>query len=170
MNNKMRPAIVRLLEKVELDARSGCWLWTGAMRPNGYGQMFYAGRPAKAHRVSFELHNGAIPTGLDVCHKCDNRRCVNPAHLFLGTRLDNMRDCAAKGRLSRGEQHGVRIRGELQGLSRLRSADVVEIRQLGMHESKAVLARRFGVSETTIGDVLRRRTWKHIVDEVQSCA
>lgn len=80
---------------------SGCWLWLGGVSyPAGYGRMT---RGQYAHRVSYEIHRGAVPRGLHVLHRCDNRICVNPDHLFVGTRSDNMRDMMAKGR---GRPHG----------------------------------------------------------------
>lgn len=82
------------------EPNSGCWLWMGGLRPPGYGQIMKTGFPtsAFAHRVSWELYRGPIPDGMIVCHKCDTRSCVNPDHLFLGTNLDNTRDCISKGR------------------------------------------------------------------------
>jgi hypothetical protein len=80
---------------------STCWLWKGSKRPNGYGRLQVRGEVNKTfgvHRLSWELHNGPIPSGLFVCHKCDVPLCVNPEHLFLGTQLENMRDRRAKGR------------------------------------------------------------------------
>lgn len=79
-----------------------CWLWTGGIdRRIGYGQVSLFGRSVKAHRYAWVLHRGPIPDGLFVCHTCDVRHCVNPAHLWLGTNLENMRDAQAKGRLRR---------------------------------------------------------------------
>lgn len=81
-----------------------CWTWSGAKNRRGYGWLHNGSRttrkPMRAHRASWEIHFGKIPDGLWVLHRCDNPPCVRPDHLFLGTRTDNMRDCAAKGRVS----------------------------------------------------------------------
>lgn len=78
-----------------------CWEWTGKRDGPGYGALWVAGKTRGAHRVSWEMHNGAIPPGMFVCHSCDNRGCVRPDHLWLGTNEDNMQDAANKGRLVR---------------------------------------------------------------------
>lgn len=95
---KPRPLKDRFWPKVEKAGPGDCWLWTAGVDGHGYGKVKIEGRCLKASRVSWELHNGAIPEGLDVCHSCDTPLCVNPSHLWLGTQLDNMRDMAAKGR------------------------------------------------------------------------
>lgn len=99
---KRKPLEERFWAKV---AKSdSCWNWTGSLAGSGYGYLHIGDKverkPRTAHRVSWEIHNGPIPEGLWVLHKCDNRKCVNPEHLFIGDRVDNMRDCAAKGRVT----------------------------------------------------------------------
>lgn len=91
-----RSVVARFWAKVQKS--DNCWEWTGLLNAWGYGR-FWTGRHMSAHRYSWELHNGPIPAGLYVCHHCDNRKCVRPDHLFLGTQRDNLLDASRKGRL-----------------------------------------------------------------------
>lgn len=145
----------RFWGKVEKSA--GCWIWTATKNRQGYGRIRSSGKTARAHRISWELANGPIPDGMDILHRCDNPACVNPAHLFLGTDDDNMRDKENKGR----GNHAV---GMVHGRSKLTADQVREIRRLystGQYLQRE-LGKRFGVHQTTIGYICRRESWAHI--------
>lgn len=134
-----------------------CWLWTGAVKNSGYGTMSRGGRAGgmvNAHRVSWELHFGAIPTLLMVLHKCDVKLCVNPSHLFLGTAADNNRDSADKGRMHPGEQNGG---------AKLTVAQVLEIRRLRPSGKRTrEVAVSLGVNPSAIRKILLGLKWKHL--------
>jgi hypothetical protein len=130
-----------------------CWEWTGCIRPNGYGQMMVKGKPRKAHRLSYEINFGPIPAGKMVCHHCDNRKCVNPYHLFIGESIDNHADMHQKGRGAIGTKNGQ---------SKLTEDDVRTIRDSAAVVSRRALATRFGVSQAMIGRVVRGESWGHL--------
>ena len=168
-NHRSRPAAERFWEKVERS--DGCWEWTGYIDPTGAGK-FGADpyRPTSAYRYSWTLHYGPIPTGLYVCHKCDNRACVRPDHLFLGTALDNQRDSITKGRHfdlgawnrahPERRHHLPPMRGDANPSAKLTAAKVAAIRAAWPGESQPVLARRYGVSQSVIWSVVHHKTWK----------
>ena len=135
----------------------GCWRWAGSLATAGYGRINLGGGVrVLAHRHSYELHFGELPDGLFVCHRCDNRACVNPAHLFLGTCADNNADAAAKGRL-RGQP------GEANCRAKLTPDDVRRIRQRKAGGERAAdLAQEYGVTPAAVYHLVRRLTWGHV--------
>ena len=137
-----------------------CWEWTASTR-NGYGHLGIAsGKTVYAHRFSLAATGADIPPGMDVCHRCDNRLCVNPEHLFVGTRGDNLRDMAAKGRAGPGPKP---MLGESSPSAILSENDVQLIKYYRRRVKGRDLARIFGVTPQTICDIHRRRTWRHSV-------
>lgn len=132
-----------------------CWLWTGATQKKfGYGLILHQGRCILAHRLSWEAHNGPITNGLHVCHHCDNPPCVNPAHLFLGTCLDNMRDRDAKGR-------GYDRRGTKNGRAKLTPERVVELRhRFAAGEKRRNLMNEFGIGQTQLRRIANGVHWR----------
>lgn len=162
---------------------TGCWLWAGSCDTPGYGQCRVAGRSLGAHRAAWAFAHGPIPAGLWVLHRCDTPACCNPAHLFLGTSLDNVRDRDAKGRTARGSRNGTqthperrargerngthtqptrRPRGERNGRARLTADQVAQIRAqcaAGV-VTGADLARAYGVSRTSIRRITRGDNWQ----------
>ena len=133
---------------------SGCLEWTGGLTDKGYGAVTLMGE-ISAHRLSYRLHFGDIPDGLLVCHKCDNPPCCDPDHLFLGTHLDNARDCSSKGRWNdrRGEKNGKAI---------LTADQVLDIRKkLADGLSQRTLARLYQVKPPVIYKIAHRISWLH---------
>jgi hypothetical protein len=158
----VRPVEDRFWAKVE--KTNGCWWWTAGKTRKGYGS-FGMGRRSdgkrEAHRVAWELTSGPVPVGMCVLHHCDEPGCVNPAHLFLGTRADNMRDAAAKGRLGQ-QRNPALFQGERSGRAQLTEEIVSAIREdwsNGM--TSTALARKYGIARTTAWQVAKGQRWAH---------
>ena len=132
----------------------GCWNWTGGKFSEGYGAIWIQGKQKRAHRISWEIHNGKIPKGLLICHSCDNPACVRPIHLFLGTNKDNMQDKAKKGR--NVDQWGVKNHAH-----KLTENQVRTIRELG--KTGNLLHRKIGelfnISQPTVTMIINRQRW-----------
>lgn len=151
LNIKVR----RFWHNVDVTDSDSCWNWKHSCTRGGYGKVKFNGRHTLAHRVAFELSRGPIPDDLNVLHTCDNRKCCNPNHLFLGTQADNVQDAVRKNRWPVGERHYAH---------RLTGVEVLEIRRLfdGGSVTKEELGHRFGVSGVMIGKIIRRERWKSI--------
>jgi len=144
------------MNKVYPEPNTGCWLWSGKVDKSGYGLSLATKMGlSRAHRISYCLHYGEFDTNFCVLHKCDVRTCVNPQHLFLGTRTDNIEDMVKKGRGAKGSK---------QGCAKLTESDVLQIRKLFIKNvtSYKEIGDKYNVSQYTIYDIIRKHTWNHI--------
>ncbi len=169
--------INRFWSKVRISGQQECWEWQGGIGHNGYGLCRINGRTIRVHRFAYTVTYGPIPDGMNVCHACDNRKCVNPAHLWLGTQAENIKDCIQKGRqphpkgignprlVSPGVGFGSGVgfgTGPDNANNVLSAEQVAEIRS--RYASGGVshedLAQQYGVARTHIGRIVRRQVWK----------
>ena len=151
--------LARFATKIDIQ-NDGCWIWTSTIDNIGYGRCsskLYGEK--KAHKLSWRIFKGEIPKGKHILHKCDNRACVNPHHLFSGTHKDNMVDMVFKGRNKPNYMFG-----EANPMSRLTRESVRKIRETYEKEdvTQAELAKRFNVSRMAINRAVRRISWKYI--------
>lgn len=174
----------RFHTRYQIDEATGCWSWLGRLDPDGYGHIMVARINGGAHRASWRIFRGEIPPGLCVCHHCDNRKCVNPDHLFLGTHTENIADRTRKGRSAAGDRNGSRLhpesrpRGDTHSSrtqphlrprgTRYRNAKLTEAQVAAILAERARglklkdLAAEFGVSNTLIWNIVSGRNWKHV--------
>lgn len=148
--------IYQLYSRISKNSVTGCWNWEGAMLGStGYGEFTNKALPQKtttAHRASWILHKGPVPDGLMVCHTCDNRRCVNPEHLYVGTGVDNMRDRSIRGRVTHAKLDEAKVR------------EMRQLRQQGWSWRR--LSQRYGLATFAIVQATTGATWKHIDEPV----
>lgn len=140
-----------------------CWKWKGGKTKEGYGciTIHVDGKQFtnKAHRISYALHFGKFDLNKYVLHVCDNPECTNPAHIFLGTALDNAKDRDTKGRAAR-------LTGELNGSSKLTEEQVTYIYTHQARGNTVILAKRFNVDQTLISQIWNKKAWKDLTDKI----
>ena len=148
--------VARFVSDSGYSGNDDCWNWSGMKNTNGYGRFSLNDKHQLAHRVSFQIFVGEIPSGMNVCHSCDNRLCVNPYHLWVGSQSENLKDAFHKGRHSVPDTSGGK-----NGNTKLEASDVAEIRRLcAQGARKNLVASVFGVSSSTVGNIVSRKTWK----------
>jgi len=144
----------RIKKRADVDPGTGCWNWSGVLHKQGYG-MIRSGRTHHlTHRASYKVFKGEIPDGLFVCHRCDNRKCVNPDHLFLGTVQDNQRDMKSKDRSMFGEKSSA---------AKLKESDVLQILSLKGGMTQRAIAKMFNVSPSLVCMILKGAVWQRTV-------
>lgn len=145
----------RLLNRIKIV--NGCWEWQSFICPRtGYGRIRYERKLMTAHRLSYIFHKSEIPKNMLVCHTCDNHKCINPEHLFLGTHADNAKDMVKK---ARGSSH----LGEKNQRALLNEKTVLEVRKMHLDGMKIKdIANKFNIKYFTCLDVINRRNWNHI--------
>ena len=156
---------IRFWERVE--RTDNCWEWVGARNLSGYGHLWIAGGNISAHRISWLLHYGSIPSGMLICHHCDNPGCVNPQHLFLGTQKENLADRERKGRTPKGDRSSRRLHldryptGERHYKAKFSIDEVLSIKQAVANGScQRKLARQYEVHKDTIWRVVHGITYQ----------
>ena len=168
---KIRGQIVYSLEErlqrlSILNKETGCIEWISSMH-NGYGKLIIGSRSdgtrktITAHRLAYMVYKGKIPKGMLVCHHCDNRGCINPDHLFIGTYQDNTDDREIKGR----NVLPIRLKGEKHPRSKLKLKDVKKVKELKSLLTQQQIANLFKVSRSTIKDILLEKTWRSFLPE-----
>ncbi|MFC0683049.1 HNH endonuclease signature motif containing protein [Novosphingobium clariflavum] len=143
------------LSRYEVEVATGCWIWRGCIQPHGYGHIQINKVRYLAHRYFWMCMKGPIPEGMLLCHHCDNRRCVNPSHIFVGTALDNARDMVAKDRGRKGQR---------TSCAKLTDAEVsaIFIDLRCDHE----IAADYSVSSSLIGQIRRGAIWRHVTEKI----
>lgn len=165
-NEKAYDDFMTLLEKFNrylpnILEENKCWEWTGAIDAYGYGSFYFKRKSYKSHRLMYEIHYAEPLNNLHCLHKCDNRKCVNPLHLFSGTNLDNVKDKIEKGRCYTGNQ-----KGEKNGASKLKDSNVIKIRNLYKTGNYTItkLGKIYNVNRSTISYIVNNKTYTHLLE------
>jgi hypothetical protein len=149
----------RFWANVDIRSSAECWPWTAGVNSarDGYGRFWIKRIEYRTNRMAYWLHYGIDPDSEDACHTCDNPPCCNPAHLFKGTRAQNLADMRSKKRQAIGERHGI---------SKLTDGQVSEIkrRYIPRKVSMYKLADEFSVSEMTVNNIIHGKIWRHVTD------
>ncbi len=142
-------------QKVDKTAPNGCWNWMAGCTSGGYGEFWFGKKIWSTHRLAWWLTYGYIPKNKMILHKCDNRRCVNPEHLYPGTNTDNMRDRLNRGKCPRGETHPN---------SKMTVKKVIELRQryAAGNETVMELGLIYGMSQSSVSNIINKVQWGHI--------
>ena len=148
----------KMLNNIEFSNK--CWIWKGSVSQFGYGRVRIKNKASvPAHRVMYELYKGDIENNLNVCHTCDNRLCVNPDHLWLGTDKENHSDMVEKGRRTI-------LRGSENKKSKLKESDILKIMDMEKSGMKRIeIAKTYHVNWSTIDRIFRKETWSHIHEQ-----
>jgi hypothetical protein len=152
-----KPSVTRFWTHVDQRGAEDCWPWMACRQASGHGQFTVTTRPRKlmpAHRFMWTLVHGPIPDVMKVCHTCDHGWCVNPAHLFIGTQADNLRDCREKGRHMHGERH-YKAKVTAETVRTIRAA-------VTAGERRAAVGARCGVTRKYVDQIMSGRTWRHL--------
>lgn len=145
--------VSRFWSRVRIGGPDECWIWARTTDRDGYGRFWAQKMDLRAHRISFWMHHGETPEGMCVCHRCDNPRCVNPAHLFLGSIVENRMDCVHKRR---------NTKGSAMHTAKLKEEDIPVIRDRKRSGARSVeLAMEYGVSNSTIKRIVSGSMWRH---------
>lgn len=153
----------RFWQHVRISGTDACWGWTSAVSIHGYGRFKVNDKMIAVHRYSYWLAYGELPTNLDICHKCNNRRCVNPVHLYAGTAKENVADAIKAGthhNFVKTRTSGLAPKGESQPKALLIESQVLDIyRRCHAGESHRAIAAEYGVGKTTITNIHSGRSW-----------
>lgn len=151
--------IVRLASRTKLDSSTGCYNWVGTKMKQGYGVTVFNKKKIATHRLAYTCFIGDIPKGMFVCHKCDNRACHNPSHLFIGSHQDNMNDMKKKGRQ-------VKRAGVLNKNAKLDESIIMQIRSLYPKKTQVEIAKMFDLSVVHVQSIIKRRRWAHVKEKL----